>query len=414
MGYISQSNEVITATSKRFDDILDSPMTQYLQQGQPVLVTYFNSNHLNTSTDNGLGTTDELLGPNSSLRYNRIEELPVYGMLRDFIVELQDNEGVFDINMELSDLTVPPNTIVPTPYDYIIYTFGVHNERVVLFRVTEIKKNSVRSHTFQKFSVKLYDIDSFGEIEKLNKQVVKTFHAKLDNIGTNEKCILENEQYQYSNRIQKLVASLVEGYVDTFYSSKYHSLIFCGELEQGYISYDPWLTHFCISNRILESDKSMVVLANLDQDDKSRQKYNKTFYHALETRSMKKFVELLFTPTTFAKITANPFQYYGENVAFKIDVYEEEEIKYPRNIYTDFNFIKNIKNGTGESISFSVVENLLIRFFKEESLVNKITEEELYELENFPIECDGFCFRVIPMMIYVLTTYNDDIMNSYA
>lgn len=414
MGYISQSNEIITATSKRLNDILDSPMTQYLQQGQPVLVTYLNSNNLNTSMDNGLGTTDELLGPNSSLRYNKIEGMPVYGMLRDFVIELQENDGLIDMNMELSDLTVPPNTIVPTPYDYLIFKFGNKRERVVLFRVTETKKSSIKSHSFNKFSVKLYDIDSFGEIEKLERQVVKTFVAKLDNIGTNEKCILEAEQYKYSNRIHNIISSLVESYVDMFYSAKYRSLIFSGELEQGYISYDPWLTHFCITNRILESDKNMVVLANLDQDDKSRQKYNKTFYHALELRSVKRYVEMLFTPTTFAKITANPFQYYGEDIAFKIDVYEEEEIKYPRNMYTGFNFIKSIVSGTGESISFSVVENLLIRFFKLETLVNNVTESELYELENFPIECNAFCFRVIPMLIYVLTTYNDDIMNSYA
>lgn len=414
MGYVKQSDEIITATSKRLNNILESPMTQYLQQGQPVLVTYFNSNYLNTSVDNGLGTTDELLGPNSSLRYNKVENLPVYGMLRDFIVELQDNDGVIDMNMELSDLTVPPNTIVPTPYDYLLYRFGNKKERIVLFRVTEEKKTSVRSHTFQKFSLKLYDIDAFGEIEKLEKQVVKNLVAKLDNIGTNEKCVLEAEQYKYSNRIQRLIESLKESYVDLFYSSKYRSLIFSGELEQGYISYDPWVTHFCITNRILESDKNMIVLANLDQDDQSRQKYNKTFYHALETRSIKKYKEMLFVPAAFAKITANPFQYWGEDIAFKIDIYEEKEIKYPRNVYAGFNFIGNIVSGAGEAVSYSIIENLLIRFFQMETLVNKITEAELYELENFPMECDAFCFRVIPMIIYVLTTYNDDIMNSYA
>lgn len=414
MGYVKQSDEIITATSKRLNDILESPMTQYLQQGQPVLITYFNSNHLTTSMDNGLGTTDELLGPNSSLRYSKIEGLPVYGMLRDFVLELQDNEGIFDVNMELSDLTVPPNTIVPTPYDYLMYRFGNRKERIVLFRVTEVKKTSVKSHTFQKFSVKLYDIDSFGEIEKLERQVVKNFVAKLDNIGTNEKCILEAEQYKYSNRIQKLIGSLVESYIDLFYSSKYRSLIFSGELEQGYISYDPWVTHFCITNRILESDKNMIVLANLDQDDKSRQKYNKTFYHALETRNMNKYAAMLFTPTPFAKITANPFQYYGQDIAFKIDIYEENEIKYPRNVYAGFNFIDNILTDAGESLSYTTVENLLIRFFKMETLVDHITEAELYELENFPMGCDAFCFRVVPMLIYVLTTYNEDIMNSYA
>lgn len=414
MGYIAQSDEIITNTTKRLGDILDSPMTQFLQLGQPVLVTYLNSNNIRSTTDNGTGSVDSLIGDNSPLRYNKIEKLPVYGMLRNFLVDLQENEGMIDMGMELDELTVPPNTIIPTTYDYIIYRFGDHLERIVIFRVTAVKKSSIKSHSFEQFSVKLQDIDSFGDVEKLEKQVVKTFNAKLENIGTNEKCILEEEQYKYSNRINKLIKSLVESYVDVFYKERYRSLVFAGELEQGYISYDPWVTHFCITNRILESDKKFVVLANLDQDDRSRQKYNKTFYHALELKSMKKYREMLFTPVTFSKFTSNPFAYYGEDIAFKIDIYEEEEINYPRNIYTDFNFIKNIANNKGESISFSIIENIIIRFFNEESLVNTILESELNELENITLDCDNFYFRVIPMLIYVLTTYNEDVMKSYA
>lgn len=414
MGYIAQSDEIITNTTKRLGDILDSPMSQFLQLGQPILVTYLNSNDVQSTTMSGMNTSDALIGKNSPFRYNKIEGLPIYGMLRNFLIDLQESDGLIDMGMELDDLTIPPNTIIPTPYDYIVYRFGERLERVVLLQVTGVKKTSMKGNSFEQFSAKLKDIDSFGDINELEKQVVKTFNAKLENIGTNEKCILESEQYKYSNRIQRLVKHLIECYVDTFYSERYRSLIFTGELEQGYISYDPWLTHFCITNRILESDSNFIVLANLDSDENCRKKYNKTFYHALEMKSMTRFEQMLFTPVTFSKMVGNPFSFYGDDMAFKIDIYEETEIKYPRNVYTQFNFIDNIRNETGEAISFNIVENIIIRYFTNESLVNNITESELCELEDLYIECDNFNFRVIPMLIYILNSYNKDVMISYA
>ena len=419
MGYIVQSNEIITNTSRELNNILDSPMTQFLQLGTPVLMTYYNCNTYNSTTSNGLGTIDDILGNNSPIRYNKVEGLPVYGPLRSFLIELSENEGLFDMGMQWDDLILLPNTIVPTPYDHMVYKFADNgSERVVVFRVYDVKKTSIKSHYFEQFSAKLQDIDSYGDIEHLERQTVKTFISKIDNIGTNTKCILEEEQYKYSNRIENLIGNLFEQYVDMFYSKKYLSLLFRGELEMDYISYDPWLTHFCITNKIFNRtnrDGDTVVLVNLDKDDEYRKKYNCTFYHALETRSMDRFKQMLFAPVRFSSSITNPFEFHGEDVAFKIDIYEEKEIKYPRNMYTDFSFIQSLLKDKDEDASIGAIANLIIRFFRKKTLLNNIAEHELYALEHeIVFEHDDFTFRVIPMLIYILSTLNDDIMNAYA
>lgn len=419
MGYIAQSDEIITNVSNRLNNILNSPMTQFLQLGTPVLMTYYNCNTMESTTMNGLDTIDQVLGPNSPLRYYKIKKIPIYGPLRNFLVDLSENDGLFDMGMELDELVVLPGTIVPTPYDHMVYKFkDGAKERVVVFRVNGVKKTSMKSHYFEQFSAKLQDIDAYGEIEKLEKQVTKTFIAKMDNVGTNEKCILEEEQYEYSVRVDKIIDRLIEEYVDMFYSSKYRALCFRGELENGYISYDPWLTHFCITNMVLtrkDNKGTFTVLANLDVDDDYRKKYNCTIYHALETRSISRLKQLLFKPSVFTNAGNNPFAYYGDAVAFKIDIYEETEIKYPRNVYTDFPFVSSIMKKSGENERFGVIENLIVRFFEKESLLNNITEHEVYVLENeIMMEHDAFTFRVIPMLIYVLSTLNDDIMKAYA
>lgn len=419
MGYIVQSDEVIKNVTKELGTMLDSPMTQFLQLGTPVLMDYYNCSTYNSTTTQGMDTVDEILGNNSPIRYHRIKDLPVYGALKSFIIELTDNDGLYDMNMEIDDVTLLPSTVVPTPFDHLVYRFkDGANERVVIFRVNNIKKTSMKSHSFEQFSAKLQDIDSYGDVNQLEKQTVKRFKAKLDNFGTNVKCILEEEQYEYSEKIDSIINSLIEEYIDIFYSKKYNSLIFRGELENGYISYDPWLTHFCITNKILNSRKDsarQVVLVNIDNDDEYKKKYNRTFYHALETRKMDRYSQMLFVPTGFSKAVSNPFAYYGVDSACKIDIYVEEEINYPRNIYADFPFISSIVKGSGENMRYGIAENLIIRFFEKGTLLNNITDSDIYSLENdIEMECDNFTFRVIPMLIYVLTTLNEDIMRSYA
>lgn len=419
MGYIVQSDEVIKNVTKELGNMLDSPMTQFLQLGTPVLMDYFNCSTYNSTTTPGTDTIDEVLGNNSPIRYHMIKDLPVYGALKSFLVDLTDNDGLYDMNMEIDDLTLLPSTVVPTPYDHLVYRFkDGPNERVFVFRVNAIKKATVKSHYFEQFSAKLQDIDSYGDVNQLEKQTVKRFRAKLNNFGTNIKCILEEEQYKYSEKIDSIINQLVEEYTDIFYSKKYNSLIFRGELEQGYISYDPWLTHFCITNKILvpRSDKqSQIVLVNIDDDDEYKKKYNRTIYHALETRKMDRFTQMLFVPTGFSKTVSNPFAYYGVDPACKIDIYVEDEIKYPRNIYTDFPFITSIVKNADENMRYGITENLIIRFFKEGTLLNHINDSDIYSLENdIEMEHDTFTFRVIPMLIYVLSTLSEDIMRSYA
>ena len=229
MGYIVQSDEVIKNVTKELGNMLDSPMTQFLQLGTPVLMDYFNCSTYNSTTTPGTDTIDEVLGNNSPIRYHMIKDLPVYGALKSFLVDLTDNDGLYDMNMEIDDLTLLPSTVVPTPYDHLVYRFkDGPNERVFVFRVNAIKKATVKSHYFEQFSAKLQDIDSYGDVNQLEKQTVKRFRAKLNNFGTNIKCILEEEQYKYSEKIDSIINQLVEEYTDIFYSKKYNSLIFRG------------------------------------------------------------------------------------------------------------------------------------------------------------------------------------------
>ena len=71
MGYLRQSNDIVTSSSQLLDNILSSNFNQFLQGlGQPVLVTYWNLNDTVSTVNSGTETVDENIGPESPIRFN--------------------------------------------------------------------------------------------------------------------------------------------------------------------------------------------------------------------------------------------------------------------------------------------------------------------------------------------------------
>ena len=83
--------------------IYSTNFTQFLQGlGLPVLGTWYNFNSTMSKTDNGTEDIDHLLGKESPVRYNKILNMPVYGLPKDMNPEITAGEGgLLDMNMEL-------------------------------------------------------------------------------------------------------------------------------------------------------------------------------------------------------------------------------------------------------------------------------------------------------------------------
>lgn len=413
MGYLGQSDELVRNATNELDKILQSPMAiRITGLGEPVKVTWFNINDKHTTEDEGLGTTDSLIGKKSSFRFNKVEGLPVYNITEQMQqLELTvDDNGILDTALEI-EAVILPNTIIPTPNDYMSYHLG--NGREIVFRANDFKVMSTNVNSYYKVPMHIVDIDSDEYVDKLNSQIIDDMKVVEANIGTNEKCIVVNKVYDKILAINKVAAQAFSDYVDMFFIKRYNSFILRG-YNGNFTIYDPYLTKFILTNKLVDCYDELIQPAIIEQGDEFRGEYNKTVFRAIELRNAKKIKHLIGDMKEFTRQRTNPFSYWGEETVYSMSVYEDKDVRYPKNSYMDFDWLYNI-GIVKESPTVSMMENLIMRFFQTESFDDFITLDELTQLESdMELEYNELYFYLVPITIYVLIAYKDYLNNAHS
>ena len=413
MGYLENSNAIVEQTTQLLDDILQSKSTMMLTGlGEPILVRWWNMNDSMSTADAGTGTADNIIGKNSPFKYNKIDNLPAYNIAKDFqnLEMALDDNGIMDMQLDIEPVILP-NTIIPTPYDYLEYMFS--NGRNVFFRANDVKIVSIKSNGFYKVPMHLVDMDSDDYPNQIEDNTVKEFKVKLDNVGSNEKCIISDKVYDDIIEIEKTVRITMSDYIDTFFTRRYNSFLLNG-FNNKYTIFDPYITKFIVKHDLLSNYDEIVQPFMTEQGDTFRSEYNKTIFRAIELRDSRKLDKVMYDLTSFTKKNTNPFDYWGEEIVYLIKVYEDKSIRYPTNKYMDYEFIYNIPD-IEESNKFSLLENVIIRYFKNDSFHKFLTIDEIRELKLLlEPEYNDYYFYVIPIVLFILIEYKKYLNNSYS
>lgn len=414
MGYLENSNAIVKQTSDALDQILQSKATLYLQGlGDPVLVNWWNMNDTLSTADNGTGTVDAIMGKASPFRYNKIENLPAYGVAKDIqnLEMAMDDNGIMDMQLEIEPVLLP-NTIIPGPYDYMEYVFS--NGRNVFFRANDVKIMTVKSNGFYKVPMHLVDIDSEDYPTGISEITVKTMKVKLDNVGSNEKCIISDKVFDDIEKIESILKLTISDYIDTFFVRKYNSFILRG-FDKRFTIYDPYLTSFIIKHSLMEFyEDDFLQPIVIEQDDNFRTEYNRTVLRAVELRDVSKIMQLVYELTSFTKPHTNPFAYWGEELVYLIKSYQDEHYQHPNNKYMGFEFLYHIPQEK-ESASITMMENLIIRYFQKDTFDKFMTLDELKELDRvLEMEYNEHYFYLIPILLYILNKYKKHLNNDYS
>ena len=431
MGILQTADTMVDNSMKQLSDVLNSKFTTYLQgNGTPVLVTYYNIDANNSTTELGSETYDKRLGKNSPLKFNKILDFPVYG-LRDLIPSIDPGEGgLLDMDLDL-EVVILPNSIKPSPLDHFVYRFsdGYKVERQVTFRVINIEYSSIKSNNFYKLTLELADINDEHTVEQLDSQTISTFRTNIDLIGTNEQCVIEDTVYDRIDTIDSICEYLINNYMDIFYDDRYNALLL-RDNNIGYPIFDPYLTTFVVQNNILDTDKRYIVLMNYDNRYDVSRMYNKTVYRCLEQQDSTHLNRMSMKPHAFENTKTNPFVYYGEENVFSIDLvrptepknYSQEfDIELVRYVtsngdrfiydYLDIELLNRIQtyqqyiedeNTFSNSLMFS---NIFIKFFNKGNMKELITDVDMVNLNSFEVTDCKADFLYVPMIIYILRNY---------
>lgn len=412
MGYLQQTNEIVKNTSAQLDRILGSQTSMFLSGlGDAVLVKWWNVNDVLSTADTGTGTIDAIIGKDSPTKFNKIEGLPAYNIakgLQELEMHLDDN-GILDADVEIEAVLIA-NTIVPSPFDHMTYEF--ESGRTVTFRANDVKIATVRSNKVYRVPMHLVDIDSKAYEIELGENTVATKRVILDNIGTNEKCIVVDTIYDLLRELDALVKQIVSNYVDTFFIRKYNAFAFREYLGR-YNVYDPYLTKFIIKHNILDDYDELLQPITMEQSNTFRSEYNKTIFRAVELRDMNKIDLLDYDLGAFSKKLTNPFDYYGEEQFYYLSVYKDKDIEYPRAVYMNYDFLYRLSLEKNQAKQ-TIMEQIIVRFFKSEYSLNFITHDEFDKLETIlEMEYREYYFHMIPIIVYILKDFKSFLTNEY-
>lgn len=283
-------------------------------------VTYFHINKNLSTTEYGNNNIDSYIGKDSPVRYNKINNLPVYGfpVIGDMNGYDNDNAG-FTADGFSGELIMLPNIIEPCEGDcFILDVFS----RRQFFQVTQVEQIVLKSkpHYVVQFHIGIPDY-----LPQLMKQTVEEYNAIFDNIGTHDKVVMSNKDYNTRMNYIDIYNDLMDYYLNTFFKPKItmfemETLVSNANNCNALVKYvDKFLTKFMEKNRVIVMDKltkgSLLLDYNALYDGDDYLEYKDTLYWAVENRDMHRlkkcsYIVLKELSSPFALLTGQTNEKY--------------------------------------------------------------------------------------------------------
>ena len=288
--------------------------SKYLQRN-PIFVEYYHINQANSRADTGTNSITQLIGFDSPIRYNKIKEFPIYNLPELKPDATYDETGGFEIDMELSGLVVLPNTIQPLPGDYIYLKLPGMRQSILL-EVNNFEFNTIQSNDFYLLDAHLRfvsDIDKFEKYDILQKQVIESYTCIFDNIGTQEKCIIRDDDLAKANALKIFITDFVDAYRDTYYQRDVGAFACYGmwTTTPTYL-YDLYLTKFLKDSDIFFDDTGYQTTA-LSYDDilpmNFEYLYRQTLWYAVKNRTDRYMKKYQYYHTGSISKESSPFKF---------------------------------------------------------------------------------------------------------
>jgi hypothetical protein len=165
---------------------------------------------------------------------------------------LQEEEQGLDINYDGEGIILP-NTIYPYPDDHFVISYL---GKQFLFRVTHVSYNTtIKGNSYHKINFTLKA--TTGEyVDMLEKLTVERYKCLFDNIGTQDKCIIRDKDYDELVKVNKLIDTLSDEYLEKFWNKKYNALMILRAGDQ--MLYDYQLNRFANLSHLFQGNELMI------------------------------------------------------------------------------------------------------------------------------------------------------------
>jgi len=284
-GLIFNEEALLQGNIFRYESRLKSSTNRYVEGGA-MLTTYYNIKENATTVDRGIRDIEQLFGHKSPLRFNKIENFPVYGFGQANPAN-SDETGIEDINLE-GECIILPSTIVPNPNDFFIIN---HLKMKGVFQIVEVTYDSMKVEGYYKIRYRLHST-SEETLNNLEKQTIENYHTDLDAIGTEINPIIRKDNFIKRSQIHQMVNQMVESYKSLFYNERHNCFLFNYQ-EAGTRWFDICGNEFIAKHslmNILNSSK-VIILHDKMRDSQLPFYYNNSIYNWIELGVPDRFLQ---------------------------------------------------------------------------------------------------------------------------
>lgn len=220
-GLIYDEQSLVENQMYKYDQFLHSRINKYTGDGR-TLVTYYSINDSKSSTSLGMETHYQLIGKDSPLRFDKIENMVLLGFSQ--LVPEDGNASSTSVrNYNLSgESTVIPGTVMPKENEFFIVN---HLNMVHVFRITQVSQDGLNTDGSYKIMYVLFSTNP-KDIDQLNRQVVGTYVMDLQTIGGEDLTpVISKEDHVLRSRLIQMVDDMVENYIARYYDSTHNCFI---------------------------------------------------------------------------------------------------------------------------------------------------------------------------------------------
>lgn len=394
MGFFINEKQFVNDNIMQFEQRMNSQYSRFLDK-TPNFVTYYHINNIESTTDNGFLNVERILGPDSPIRYNEIKDFPIYG-IDQILLDLSDEDEGLNTSYD-GDAVILPNTIKPLPNDYFTINYLDKN---YLFMVTQIDYDTIKSNNYYKITFTLKSLDDLHR-EELLKQTSEKYDCILENIGTQEKCIISNNDVAMLLSLNEIYTNVITRYKMLFFNNTYNSFLFPNE---SYSLYDKYLTHFINNNKLFNEkyNYQTLLLTNEDSSNTFLYEYETSIYRIIEMRR-RDFLKPVMYKYWYVTNLTSIFNFYRDTSIMSVSFINGNSE------YISSELIDRIINNAPLDDE-QIIEKTLISYFNDS--VENIYSLNLDGMKNYDyISFDQKSFIMIPMFLFVLRHYYNKFMS---
>lgn len=221
-GLIYDEKTLVQNQMYKYDKYLHTRINRYTGDTR-TLVTYWNINDAETSTSLGMNTHYQILGVDSPLRFDKIENMVLLGFNQASPNDDKQVTGTSIRNYGVSgECYIIPGTIMPKENDMFIVN---HLRMEHVFRVTQVTQDGLTTDGSYRIAYSLYTTNP-KEICFLEKQTVKLFVMDLQTVGgTDLTPVIGKQDYDHRHRLIKMVDDMVENYIARYYDERHNCFL---------------------------------------------------------------------------------------------------------------------------------------------------------------------------------------------